>query len=306
VLDAATQAVYRIDLKGNKASPILKSGQTVGGTKVATPTFITPAGPDVLILDSKNVLYRWRPADKTGKGTLAKVAVKDSSSWGDDVRGIGTFERNKDQGLYNLYVIDPSSKQILAYSPAFDGGGFPGKPTPWLAAPQDVATVTSMLIDGDIYLARPGDGSITRYVKGGKTGWKPEDPGDSILRTVPTYSLIASGTDKDQGDVYAYDKPNARILAFAKDDGSLQRQYRLSGDDPAWADVRGMYVVAGTGTEPATLVWIDKNRLMTAILEAVKAPTASPSASSSPGASASPKATAKPKPTKKPRKTPKP
>ncbi len=304
LLDAATKAVYRVDLKGSKAAPVLRSGQSVGGTKVADPLFIASAGPDVLILDAKNALWRWRPADKTGKGTLARVKVKDSSSWGDDVRAIGTFVRNPEQGLYNLYVVDPSGKQILAYSPAFDGGGFPGDPTPWLAAPQDVSSVESMLIDGDIYLSRPGDGSITRYVRGGKAGWKPEDPGDGLLRPAPTYGLLGSGSIKDKGDVYAYDKPNARILAFTKADGSLARQYRLSGGDPAWADIRGMYVVAGTGTEPATLVWVDKNRLMTAILEAVKVPVGSPSPSAKPAASASPtptpKATKKPKPTKTP------
>ncbi len=303
VLDASTKSVYRIDVKGSKAAPVYKSGQSVGGTKVADPRFITPAGPDVLILDTKNALWRWRPADKTGKGTLARVRVKDSASWGDDVRAIGAFVTNPDQGLYRLYVVDPSEKQILSYAPAFDGGGFLGDPTPWLAAPQDVATVESMLIDGDIYLSRPGGDSITRYVKGGKSGWKPEDPGDSLLRPSPNYSLIASGSVKDSGDVYAYDKPNARILAFTKADGSLERQYRISGADPAWADVRGMYVIAGTGTEPATLVWVDKSRLMTAILEAVKVPTASPGASAAPGASPTPtpKATKKPKPRKTPR-----
>ena len=303
VLDAATKSVYRIDLKASQASPVAKAGQAVGGTKVADPRFIASTGLDVVILDSKNALWRWRPADKTGKGTLARVTVKDSASWGDDVRAIGTFDL-PDRNLYKLYVVDPSGKQILAYSPAADGGGFPADQTKWLAAPQDVSTVESMLIDGDIFLARPGDGSITRYIRGGKSGWKPQDPRDGLLRPGPDYSLIASGSEKDKGEVYAYDKHNARILVFAKTDGSLLRQYRLSGDDPSWADVRGMYVVPGTGTEPATLVWVDRNRLMKAILEAVKVPTASPGTSAKPASSAPPPAT--PKATKKPTKTARP
>jgi hypothetical protein len=60
---------------------------------------------------------------------------------------------------------------------------------------------------------------------------------------------------------------------------------------------------AGTD-EPDILVWVDKNRLMSSLLEAVKAPTASPSPSASAGPSSSAKPT--PKPTKKPKKTPKP
>ena len=94
------------------------------------------------------------------------------------------------------------------------------------------------------------------------------------------------------------------MIALAKDGGAIVGQFRLAGDDPAWSDLRGMYVVAGLGDEPATLVWIDKNRLMSSILEAVQTPTASPGPSSEASPSVKPSPT--PKATKKPKKTPKP
>jgi hypothetical protein len=299
VLDRASHSVYRVDTRTGKATLVARSGQTVAGQKVGEPRFIALAGPDVIILDAKNALWRWRPAG-SGKGSLARVKVKGASSWGDDIRGIGAFVRNVDQGLYNLYVVDPSGKQILAYSPAFDGSGFPNDPTGWLAAPQDVSTVDTMLIDGDIYLSR--DGGISRFARGGKTGWTPGDPGDSLLRPAPAYSIIASASDKGVGSVYGYDRANSRVLKLDKDSGAVQAQYRVANGDPGWADLRGMSVVAGTGTEPDTLIWVDKDRVMSSLLEAVAAPSASPSASPSP--TATPKATAKP--TKKPAKTPKP
>ncbi len=301
VLDRATQAVYRVDTRTGKATPVARSGQAVSGVKIAEPRYIALAGPDVLILDSKNQLWRWRPAG-SGKGSLAKVKVKGASSWGDDIRGLGAFVRNVDQGLYNLYVVDPSGKQILVYTPAFDGSGFPGDPSGWLAAPQDVSTVDTMLIDGDVYLSR--DGGITRYARGGKTGWTPADPGDALLRPAPAYSVIASGTDKGLGSVYGYDRANSRVLKIDKDNGAIQAQYRLATGDPGWADLRGMIVVAGTGSEPDTLIWVDKGRVMSSLLEAIQGPTASPGASPSASSSASPAAS--PKPTKKPTKTPKP
>ncbi len=305
VLDGATNAVYRVDVKGGKAAPVAKVGEAVGGVKVAEPKFIALAGPDLLILDSKNVLWRWRPADRVGHGTLRKVNVTESSSWGDDIRAIGAFVRNADQGLYNLYVVDPSGKQILVYTPAFDGGGFPGDPSGWLAAPQDVATTEAMAIDGDIYLSRSG--TINRFVRGGNTGWKPGDPGDGLLRPAPVYSLAVTGADKSTVEtryVYGYDKANQRVLALSKDNGSVVGQYRLAGDAPGWSDLRGMYILAGTETEPDTLVWIDKNRLMSSILEGVQTPSASPSPGGGASPSTSPKAS--PAPTKKPKKTPKP
>ncbi len=300
VLDRATDSVYRVDTRAGKASPVIRAGQTVGGVKVAEPRFITLAGPDVLILDAKNTLWRWRPAG-AGKGSLARIKVKGASSWGDDIRGIGAFVQNVDQGLYKLYVVDPSSKQILAYTPAFDGSGFNGDPTGWLAAPQDVSTVDTMLIDGDVYLSR--DGAITRFARGGKTGWTPADPGDGLLRPAPAYTAIASGTDKGLGAVYGYDRVNSRVLKIDKSNGAIQGQYRLTGGDPGWADLRGMAVLAGVGSEPDTLIWVDKDRVMSSLLEAVE-----PGVSASPSPSASPSATPKasPKPTKKPTKTPKP
>ena len=305
VLDAATHTVYRVDVKGGKAAPVAKLGQTVGGVKVAEPKFIATAGPDLLILDAKNALWRWRPADRSGKGTLARVKVTESSSWGDDVRAIGAFVRNVDQGLYNLYVVDPSGKQILVYTPAFDGSGFPGDPSGWLAAPQDVATVEAMAIDGDIYLSRSG--TINRFVRGGNTGWKPGEPGDGLLRAGPIYSLVTTGTNKETSStryVYGYDRANQRVIALSKDGGSVEGQYRLASDAPGWSDLRGMYIIAGAESEPDTLVWIDKNRLMSSLLEGVQTPTASPGPSGGASPAVSPKPS--PTPTKKPRKTPKP
>ena len=76
---------------------------------------------------SKNVLWRWRPADDTGKGTLTKVTLAGAASLGDDIMGFNTYLRPGTRGLYNLYVVDPSEQQIRLYSPAADGSGFPAR-----------------------------------------------------------------------------------------------------------------------------------------------------------------------------------
>ena len=168
--------------------------------------------------------------------------------------------------------------------------------------PQDVATVDSMVIDGDIYLSRAG--TINRFVRGGNTSWKPGEPGDGILRAAPVYSTIASGTDKGAGAIYAYDRGNRRIVGLAKDRRLDRGAVPAGPRRRRLGDLRGMYVLAGTDTEPDTLVWIDKNRLMSSLLEGVQAPTASPA----PSAGASPSVVPSPTPrvTKKPKRTPKP
>ncbi len=299
VLDPATKAVYRIDLKTGQAVAIAKAGQSASGTKIDVPMFIASGGPDLLILDAKNILWRWRPSDATGRGTIVRVIVRNSSSWGNDIRGIGTFVRNANQGLYNLYVVDPSQRNIIVYTPAADGS-FPASSTGRLQNPQDVSAVDAIVIDGDIFLTQAG--TISRFINGTSQNWKADDPGDEILRSAPSYTLLATASARDLGVIYAYDKANQRVVAIDKDTGSIVNQYQLAGGNTAWSDLRGMAVVPGTNGGPDSLLWIDHNRLMTSLLVAVPAAGASPSVG--PSASPSPSPSVKPKPTAKP--TPKP
>ena len=310
VLDRSTKTVYRIDLKNKKATLVARAGTKAGGTTVATPRFLAVGGQDVLILDSKNVLWRWRSSNPTGKGTLVRVTVQGSSSWGDDVTAIGTYLQDASRGLYKLYVVDPSEQQIHAYSPAADGGGFPAKPQPWLATARDVSGITSLLIDGDLYATEHG--LLEKYTSGKDNGWKAKPPGDDLLRPAPTYTLSSGPNlpaDRDKGVIYVYDGPNARIVAIEKatnnSSGAYKAQYRLAGHAPASEDPRGRVVTPGADAAPGSVLWISADGLHQASLEAVPdEATASPSPSPSVAPSASPKATTKPKPTPKPTKKP--
>ena len=309
VIDRATRTVYRYSLKNNTAAAIVKNGQKNKGGTVASPRYLAVGGQDLLILDTKNQLWRWRPADDSGKGTLTRVPLDGAASLGDDVLGINTYLRPGTQGLYNLYVVDPSAQQIRAYSPAADGSGFPAKATAWLATARDVSTMTSTYVDGDIFATLGG--KVMRFASGNDEGWSADDPGDTLLRSAPQYSIVSSGTGRRQGNVYVYDKPNSRVVAIDKSSGKFVAQYELADGSNDWSDVRAMYVIPGpTDTDPATLVWASADGINQAVLAAVAgssgSPDASASPSSSPGASAGSSATpsgtirATPKPTKKP------
>ena len=285
VLDAGTKAVYRLDTKAGAATVVIRAGQKVaGGADAADPKLISVGGPDLLILDTANTLWRWRPADATGKGTLSRIKVTGSASWGQDVSGIGTYVRNANAGLYNLYVIDPSEQQILAYAPAADGSGFPAPPSGRLATARPVDTMKSLLIDGDIFAVE--DGKIERFVSGKTDGWGAALPGDELLRTAPVYELIASGTDRRVGRLYGWDPANRRIVAFDKVDGRFRAQYRLADGATGWSDIRGMYVLPGASDQPDSLVWLSAGALHEVLLEAViVVPTPSPGGSGAPAGS---------------------
>jgi hypothetical protein len=320
VLDRGSKSVYRIDPKTKNAYVVLKAGKAVAAGIPAEPRFLAVGGRDVLILDSKNVLWRYRPADAT-RGTLSKIRVTGSASWGTDVGGLGTFQPgNASTGLYRLYVIRPALQQVEMYAPAADGSVYPGNPTTRLPGPQKLDDVDEMLIDGDIYFAEAG--KVTLVVgAAGRTSWKAGALGDEVLHPTAHYTLLASSShtsgtgatariltdDLGSGTLYAFDRDASRIVAFSKDDGKYQGQYRLANGDASWGSMRGFYLLPGGGSGPPTIVWVGMGKVGIAPLVAVPDSTIgtvapSPSPSASPSASPKPTArpTAKPKPTKKP------
>jgi hypothetical protein len=153
-------------------------------------------------------------------------------------------------------------------------------------------------VDGDLFATDAG--SMIRFVGGNSEGWDAKAPKDTLLRAAPVYSIVSAGSARREGDIFGYDKPNARVIALSKTDGTYQNQYRLAGGATGWSDLRGMYIIPGSGDGPSTLVWLSSNGVNQSILVAVPdtVPSASPSASPSLAPSASP-AKATPKPTKK-------
>ena len=104
---------------------IFREGNKAAGQTQGVPKLLAVGGRDLLMVDSRNVIWRWRPANTTGKGTITRVRVSGASEWGADVLAVGTFIRDREANLYNFYVVDVSAEQILRYSPAADGGGSP-------------------------------------------------------------------------------------------------------------------------------------------------------------------------------------
>ena len=198
--------------------------------------------------------------------------------------GIGTFVANFNAALYNLYVLDPSEQQLLRYTMLADGSSYPAAATGYLTTPQDVSKVTSLFIDGEVYLA---DGGLVERFVGGRSGdWSPAAPGDDSLRPTRRYTLISSPDPRREGTLYVYDAANGRVMAFDKLSGAYQAQYRPAGGSPAWNQVRAFYVVPRSPGQAPAIFWIDGNTLGTAVLQQV--PGGLPGASPSAGATASP------------------
>ena len=280
VLDTATQTIYRIDLAHNKATSIFRAGTKAAGATEAAPKLLTAGGRDLVIVDAKNIVWKWRPANATGKGTLNRVRVYGAAEWGDDIIAIGTFIRNADSNLYNLYVIDPSAQAIWAYAPAADGSGsYPIQPSNRLATARDVSDIQAMYIDGDIWIAEAGN--ILRLVNGKSEGWTAGTPGDDVLRPAPVYRLVTSGSPRRSGTIYGFDAPNLRVIAMTKVAGVYIEQFRLGAGSTGWSDLRAWYIEPGVSDAPDAIVWIDGTSIHRTILEKATSSLASPGPSGS-------------------------
>src|SRR5450759_479353 len=295
VLDKTVGTVYRISLDTGAKLPVVEVGHapTNGGSIVGNPRLLATGGSDVLVLDDFNSLWRWRPADKTGRGSLIKVNIPDNTSWGNGARAIGTFVVNPVLGQYNVYVVVPSANQILKYQTALDGSSYPKETRAnYLSVGQDLNSVDDMYIDGKIYLV--DGGNIVQYELGqAGHGWSvdvPADTKDGLLRPhAPKYTrLTADNSAQDQGTFYAYDGPSRRVVAFKKSDGTIVGQYIVPPTMNWFSALTGMSVVPGVGTASPTLYWTEGSNLMRAYLGPPgEAPTASSSPSANPNSSQS-------------------
>jgi hypothetical protein len=264
---------------------IYQPGFDLYGARTGKPLLITAAGPDILIFDASANLWRWRPANKDGQGTLVKLRVRDAETWGADVRNITGFAADSGTGLYRLYVVDPSAKQILRYQPAPDGTGYPAAPTGFFVTVMNLSNVDDMAIDGYLYLAQGG--VITRYAAGTIDDWTPEEIGDNLVRPTPRITLLASVGDPQTGILYAWDAAAHRVIAYSKGaNGMMLGQYILTDGEGPVDNIIGGYVVPANDGGTPTFIWAEATRIRSAVLGAKINPT--------PGASPSPTATPKP------------
>jgi hypothetical protein len=312
VVDQTDDSVYRVDLVTRaKRQVAVKGEQPNGGGTVATPMLLTTGGlQDVLILDSANNLWRWRPAAAAaaGDGTLLQINVQDSGTWGSNVKVIGTFLTDYNLSQYSLYAVVPSAGQVLKYLESSDGSGYYASARSDYLNGQNltVSQVDDMYIDGSVYLA--DNGVVRRFDSGQEIrGWTADPPGDTVMRPAPPFfTKISADADKvDQGNLYAYDGVGRRVVSFTKINGKYVQEFVLPSNSAYFSALAGMFVRTGPNGSNPTLFWIESGNLMSAPLGTPSTASPSPSVKASLSPSVKPAPSAKPSPTAKPTPSPK-
>jgi hypothetical protein len=279
VIDKVTGAVYRIDAGRGRATVVYQPGFDLFGTRTGRALLLAASGPDLVVFDASSNLWRWRPSDGAGKGTLVKLRVRDGELWGSDVKAIVGFAADPGTGLYRLYVVDPSARQILRYQPAPDGTGYPATPTAYLINPLSLGTMTSIAIDGDVYMTI--DGALRRYSGGAPDDWSPAAIGDELLRPTLTPTLVMSAGASRTGVIYVWDSSAKRVIAYSKAaSGAMLAQYVISDQDAPLGEVLGGYILPASDGGAPTFVWAEAGRVRSAVLG--KPVTQEPGASAEP------------------------
>jgi hypothetical protein len=273
VIDQTNATVYRVDLGTGAKKAVAVAGQKVasvgaaGDDVVGAPRLLAVGGPDVLILDDANAVWRWRPAPVGFEGSLTRLQVDDASNWGTGARGIGTFLTDSALGEYSLYAAIPAAQQVLLYPAAPDGSGYRASGrTDFLTVPRDLDTLDDMLVESNDRLYLVQNGSFSRCITGSTNlAWRITLPADSGDKP-PFYArLLMDDTIVGEGNLYAYDSANRRIDLFRKADGTYFGRL-VPPEGSTWlAHVGGMFIQRHLDGA-MTLYWTESGNLMRAVL----------------------------------------
>ncbi len=271
-IDRSSSIVTRVNTSNGRAADVVHEGDSPaagGSSKIARPVQIEAGGPDIVIVDDQARPWRWRPSNSAGAGTLNRLTLQGSPTFGEDHGDVAAYSPST--GGYRLYVAEPSRNQIMRYQQTLDGSAF-SPPTAYLATPSgEVADFTQLYVDFDVYALL--DSTLRRYrlEKYDGSFALDEPPDAEDIRPGHDYQLVAgSGTASSNGRVYLYDALHGRVVGFLKADGTYLGQWAPGPDEAPMKDVRGMYVVPGKVTKKQrdadTLVWITPQGIYSSLL----------------------------------------
>jgi hypothetical protein len=296
VADGEDRSILRIpEKKGSTAKRVVRAGDGRAREGIGAPRLLTRGGIDVVIVDNRGELWRWRVSGNSGRGSLGQPKVS-GGAWGNAPTDISTLFFSASDNLYNVYVTDPSENQILKYQPQLGSEAY-SAPSSYLQTDnEDVASYIDTYIDGDLYTLSTDN--VIKHEGGIRRDYALQTPPDDAdLRPGHEYLFLDGLGDSEAGRLYVYDTKWSRVLVFDKATGAYQEQYSTVGSQPRMNDVRGFYVYQPTakGSKP-TVVWVTPSGVYMSPLQ--DAPSTVTDAAVGPNA--------KPEATRRPRRTPKP
>jgi len=235
VLNAIESRVVEATPDQENSTTVLRKEEPVGSVPFQQPIAIVNRALSVLVIDDDYNLVSLQPGQAP---QLLKLVG--TENWRKPV-AFDNFNNN-------LYVLDPGAgDRGTIHKYQVTAAGYEIEPTPYVeqAEEVDLSNAIDFAIDGDIFVLLQ-DSSVLRFSGGRKV---PFETNGLVGEAVQATRIF---TEVNADSLYLVDPKNERIVEIDKSEGSFVRQFKFSGKDNFFANIRS--------------IWIDENETKLVVL----------------------------------------
>jgi hypothetical protein len=270
VLESGRGRVIRVDPADGSTAVIYRAGQALETGQVpGDPWLIATAATDVVVIDRDRVAWRIDLAERIPR----RMVLNGARRLGARTALIGALQHRPPLEIFNLYVVDSRSGELLRWSPpAVIPVNYPDRPEAFLTDEPDLRPVDARDLRVDVNAWLLHADTVTRVDFGSprdQSEYSLDPPPDAAIRPRLDYRLLDGATVGDREFLYVYDAANARVIAFQRADGAFVRQWLAPSDGPRsglLADVRALHV-ASVADGPAAAYVLTAEGVVRLVLE---------------------------------------
>ncbi|MCV0402152.1 MAG: hypothetical protein K5924_00420 [Chloroflexi bacterium] len=258
ILDAGRGRVIRADPADGSAAVILRAGQALESGEIpGDPWLIATAATDVVVVDRQRTAWRIDLVERIPR-PMPLAGIEDVGS---STVLLGALQHRPPLEIFNLYLVDGESGEILRWSPpAVIPVTYPEPAGPFLTDVPDLdpRQARDLRVDVNAWLLHRD--TVTRIDFGSprdQADYSLDPPPDAEVRPELDYRLLDGATVGDRDFLYVLDAANDRLIAFQRADGAFVRQWMAATDGETadmLADVRGLSVTSVADGPPVAFL----------------------------------------------------
>lgn len=270
ILETGRGRVIRLDPADGSTTVVYRAGQAVETGEVpGDPWLIATAATDVVVLDRQRTAWRIDLAERIPR----RMPLPGIEAVSPDSHLLAALQHRPPLEIFNLYLVDDGSGQVLRWSPPpVIPVTYPNPAEPFLAdAPdRDPRRARDLRVDVNAWLLHAD--TVTRVDFGSPRSqdeYSLDQPPDGTVRPDLDYRLLDGATVGDRELLYIYDAAHRRLIAFNRADGAFVRQWMAPARGPAAGtldDVRALSVASVADGPPAAYL-LTRDGVLRLVLE---------------------------------------
>lgn len=269
ILDEGRGRVVRVVPGEGTAEIVYSAGQALEGGEAGEPWLIATAATDVVVVDRGRQAWRIDLTERVPRRTtLAGIDALAGST-----RLVAALQHRPPLEIFNVYAVDGRSGEMLKWTPPpIIPVEFPAAPEPYLLEAPDLPAqrARDLHVDTDVWLLHPRTVTLVRFgTPRSQADYSLERPPDGAARPALDYRLLEAATVAGRELLYVYDAANARLLGFARADGSFVGQWLAAPDGAAAAILERVVglAVPSVAEGPAVAYLLTPERIVRVVLD---------------------------------------